>query len=68
MNFAEHKKRHQSLHNSLDELVADYLNHNICKIPSQTVLTDLMKWSYNQTLDPTELKSDNDGLSNRHTY
>ena len=55
MDYMKHKKRHQELHKSLDELVADFLSHNKWKIPSQTTLLELMEWSYKQTNNPEEL-------------
>jgi hypothetical protein len=51
-----HKQRHIELHGALDELVADFIAHG--KIgehrPSETTVMELMKWSHQQTQDPTE--------------
>jgi len=50
----EHKARHVELHKALDELVADFIRHT-GGMPSRTTLTDLMGWSWTQTLNPTEV-------------
>ncbi len=57
MELTEHKERHELLHRMLDELFADYMNHHpkqveFLKMP----IGDLMKWSYSQTINPTDLK------------
>ena len=54
-NKKEHKERHQLLHMYLDELFADYVlhhpkQHQFLKIP----LEDLITWSHQQTIKPTE--------------
>lgn len=60
-----HKARHELLHKMLDELVADWVNHTVhagdfqdasieLKLPSNTFLSELMEWSYQQTQNPTE--------------
>jgi len=51
----KHKKRHIELHNALDELFADYINHH----PNETQFTEmplmkLLAWSNEQTKNPTE--------------
>jgi len=51
----EHKERHIELHKAVDELVADFITHT-GKLPSQASLLDLMSWSHEQTLNPTEEK------------
>ena len=48
-----HKKRHIELHQYLDELVADFINHTE-KRPSETSVMELMSWSFEQTKIPTE--------------
>jgi hypothetical protein len=53
MTKEEHKKRHKDLHTNLDELIADYIQHTK-KLLSETSLIDFMKWSYEQTSNPTE--------------
>ena len=55
MNKKEHKERHILLHQHLDEIYADYIKHHpaqksFLKMP----LEDLLQWSYEQTLKPTE--------------
>jgi len=44
---------YQQLHHSMDVLMACYLEANPRKWPSNTTLTELMVWSYKQTLDST---------------
>jgi hypothetical protein len=46
-----HKARHMILHAALDELVADFVT-NTQRLPSETSLTELMEWSYEQTHKP----------------
>jgi len=60
MERAKHKKRHKELHSKLDELVADFLIHNICKIPSQTTILELMEWSHKQINNPTDNTNNTD--------
>jgi len=48
-----HIRRHQELHRSLDELVADMMYHT-GHLPSKTSLMQLMEWSNSQTENPTE--------------
>lgn len=55
MDKIEHKLRHQELHKMLDELIADYILHTN-KLLSNTTLIELIKWSYEQTIKPMELK------------
>lgn len=55
MTREQHIERHKQLHRSLDELVADYLEHHSEAMPSTTILMDLMKWSHEQTKNPTDL-------------
>lgn len=54
MDKEEHKARHQLLHRELDELVADFIRHTKGTAPSQTSIMELMKWSHQQTINPTE--------------
>ena len=53
----EHRSRHTELHKSIDELFADYLRHHREARLSTTTLMQLMEWSYQQTLNPTEAPS-----------
>jgi hypothetical protein len=53
MEKYNHAERHKKLHDSLDELVADFIAHT-GKLPSETTLMDFIKWSHEQTLNPTE--------------
>ena len=53
----EHKKRHIELHKYFDELFADFIQHHPKKSGFlDTTLKEFMEWSYQQTLNPTEVK------------
>jgi hypothetical protein len=54
----QHRARHATLHNALDELVADFLKHHRDRLPSATTVTELIQWSHTQTVDPTEIDYD----------
>lgn len=49
-----HKQIHAELHKSLDNLVADFILHT-GKFPSKTTVIELIEWSYQQTISPTEI-------------
>lgn len=49
----KHQERHLELHKMLDELAADFISHTN-KFPGSTTLMEFMKWSYQQTINPTE--------------
>lgn len=51
MTPKEHKKRHEELHNNLDELVADFIM-NTGSLPSKTTVLELIEWSHGQTIKP----------------
>ncbi len=51
----KHKKRHKELHRNLDELSADFIKHT-GKLPSKVTVLELMGWSFEQTVKPTEVK------------
>lgn len=53
MTPEEHKQKHIELHAALDELFADYIQHNQPPYTEMPVV-DLLEWSYEQTLNPTE--------------
>jgi len=53
MTKEEHKDRHILLHQHLDELVADWISKTE-GYPSKSSITDLIQWSYKQTLNPDE--------------
>lgn len=53
MNEKEHKERHKKLHQSLDELMADFIEQT-GGLPSKTSLMDFIVWSSGQTKNPTE--------------
>jgi hypothetical protein len=46
-----HIKRHQELHRSFDELLADFITHTE-KLPSESTVMELMQWSHQQTINP----------------
>lgn len=48
-----HRERHLELHRMLDELVADFIRHTDQR-PSSASVMDLMTWSHQQTIAPTE--------------
>ncbi len=52
----DHKKRHEQLHQALDELIADFIMQT-GNYPSETRLKTLMVWSYEQTISPTTPKT-----------
>lgn len=60
----QHRERHEKLHRALDELWADWLRHHTTpgiepgKFKSMDDLTvgELIRWSDQQTIDPTESK------------
>jgi len=56
MTKAKHKQRHKLLHKYLDELVADWIDHNKDKMLSKTTIMELLGWSAKQTLNPQSLK------------
>lgn len=53
MSHEEHKARHIELHKKLDELLADFIDQT-GKTPSGTTVMEFLKWSYEQTQNPTE--------------
>ena len=57
MTKKEHLERHQELHKKLDELVADFTNHNVDKQLNNTSVMELIEWSHQETINPTEIVS-----------
>ena len=57
MTPEEHRKMHVELHKAFDELLADWITHTKC-FPSQNTVLDLMNWSYEQTINPSETSND----------
>jgi len=51
MTKKEHIARHKKLHESFDELLADFVSHTK-ELPSNTVLREFLEWSYRQTVEP----------------
>ncbi len=54
MTRDRHITRHKELHQSFDELIADFIGHTK-GLPSKTTVMELMEWSHKQTLDPDEV-------------
>lgn len=52
MDRQAHIERHKELHNSVDELVADFITNTKKRLGETTVL-ELLKWSHEQTQNPT---------------
>jgi len=52
MEDEEHRKRHELLHKSLDELLADFIEHNKNKGFSNTTIMELLEWSARQAREP----------------
>ena len=48
-----HRKRHQELHKSLDELLADFIAHAPGRQGLDNRIMDLIEWSFAQTKKPT---------------
>lgn len=42
-NPNEHRERHILLHKMFDELLADFIQHNIDKLPSRTPIMELVR-------------------------
>ena len=55
MTLKEHRKIHVELHRVLDDLIADWIRDTKF-LPNQHTVFELMKWSYNQTLHPSDTK------------
>ena len=55
MERKKHIKRHKELHHSLDELIADWISLTKC-LPSKASVMELMQWSHEQTIDPSEVE------------
>jgi hypothetical protein len=49
----EHRQRHIELHHAFDELLADWLTHHPRKLLGETTILELMRWSHEQTKEPT---------------
>lgn len=57
MTREEHIERHKLLHRHFDELVADWISHTK-DLPSKATIYDLMQWSHWQTINPTEVNTE----------
>lgn len=56
----DHIERHKGLHQCLDELIADYLTQT-GKGLRNTNLMELIEWSFQQTINPEDLKDKFEG-------
>ena len=52
MDIEEHKEIHEKLHLALDELLADYIEHNPEKLPTKSTIMELVIWSHQQVIKP----------------
>lgn len=57
MDREEHIQKHKDLHRSLDELLADFITHT-GELPSKSSIFELVEWSFEQSINPTELEED----------
>lgn len=57
MNQDTHKQRHIELHKAFDELLADFIMHTD-ELPMGRKISDLMEWSYRQTIEPNHNEPD----------
>ena len=57
MNKEEHIAKHIELHDSLDQLLADFIRHTK-KLLGRTTLLEFLGWSHEQISNPTELEDD----------
>lgn len=57
MSGSEHRRRHEELHDALDELVADWTSHT-GRLPSKATILELMHWSAAQTSEPVEFNDE----------
>lgn len=58
MTHDEHRERHKELHDSLDELLADWITHT-GNLPSKCTVMEFLKWSSQQAKEPTEIQCQN---------
>lgn len=54
MTREEHIARHKLLHHYFDELIADWITRTGNR-PSEATVRDLIEWSYEQTINPSEV-------------
>ncbi len=59
MTEEEHMKRHEELHQMLDELIVDFIQHT-GKLPSSTTIYELMVWSHKQTKNPDDYREESE--------
>jgi hypothetical protein len=52
LTLKEHKERHLKLHQALDELLADFIDHT-GKYLSNTSIMELLEWSHTQWQNPS---------------
>lgn len=53
MEWLAYQKERNDINRAIDELIADFIAHTD-KLPSTSSISDLMQWSYKQTIEPTE--------------
>lgn len=54
----EHQAVHQELHGKLDLLLADFFRHHPSNSLQKTTLLELVVWSHQQVLEPTEIEGE----------
>lgn len=52
-----HKERHMELYENLGELVGDFIDQT-GKLLSTSTILELMKWSFEQSKNPTEINNE----------
>lgn len=60
MTREEHIEKHKQLHNALDELVADYITQTGKRLTTSNLM-ELIEWSFQQTINPEDLKDKFEG-------
>lgn len=59
-----HRAQHQRLHDSVDELLADYLRHHPNRQPEDITALQLLAWSGAQSATPDEPRENHNGHHN----
>ena len=55
----EHKREHEQLHEAVLKLAGDFMTHTGKRL-RKTSMFDFIRWSYEQTQDPTEFLDGDD--------
>jgi len=66
MTKDEHKKRHITLHECFDELLADFIK-STGAAPLRRPIIDLVDWSYKQTQEPDHEEPQQQQLKSRES-